>query len=214
MTRTKSGIASWGLWAVLAISAVAVGVISLRYLSFDPELAPPDLRPNLDARPFFFYGHAVIASLALLIGVWQFLPATRRGRYHRWAGRLYLVCVVPASIAGFIIALYTEMGPEAGVGFAILAVLWLSTTLMAYARIRAKDYASHRVWMIRSYALACAAITLRIILPVGQAAGASFHDSYVIAAWGSWIINLAIAEWIIRKTKLKEIVPPVASPVQ
>jgi uncharacterized membrane protein len=107
----------------MAISAVGIGVISLRYLSFNPELAPPELRPNLNARPLFFYAHTVIASLALLIGVWQFLPATRRSRYHRWAGRLYLVCVVLASIAGFVIALNTTMGPEAGIGFAILAVL-------------------------------------------------------------------------------------------
>lgn len=212
MTSKTSGIARWGAWTVIAVMAVGIGLISLRYLSFNPDVAPVELRPNLDDRPLFFYAHAIIASLALLTGVWQFLPVTRRTGYHRWAGRLYLACVVLASIAGFIIALNTALGPEAGVGFAILAVLWLSSTMMAYSKIRERDYPSHRIWMIRSYALTCAAITLRIILPIGQMAGASFHDSYVVAAWGCWIINLAIAELIIRRMRFRGIVQPVPSP--
>ena len=191
-------IVQWIAWGVLALFAVAIGVFSLRYLSFNAEVAPEELRPNLVARPFVFYVHTTLAAIALLIGIWQFLPATRRSRYHRLAGRVYVACVVIASIAGFTIALTTEAGPIAATGFAILAVLWLSTTLMAFAKIRARDRVAHRVWMIRSYAVTCSAISLRLILPIGTGFGATFNTSYIFSAWACWIVNLAIAEFIIR----------------
>jgi hypothetical protein len=93
---------------------------------------------------------------------------------------------------------------------------------MAYVKIRARRYAEHRRWMIRSYALTCAAITLRIILPVGLASGLEFSTSYLLAAWGSWTINLVIAELVVRYKKAppdlpadgapRRIIPPVGFP--
>ena len=122
---------------------------------------------------------------------------TRRGWYHRWAGRLYVVAVLIAAVAGLAVAPTTAAGPIAGTGFSILAVLWFGATLIAYLKVRAGKYGEHRRWMIRSYALTCAAISLRIITPGGLALGFSFESSYLVAAWASWIVNLAIAEAII-----------------
>src|SRR3954451_621823 len=96
--------AAWIGWGMVAVFALLIGVVSLRLLSFNPEAVTEELRPNLVRHPILFYAHTVIAPFALLLGVWQFLPATRRSAYHRWAGRLYVGCVVLASIAGFIIA--------------------------------------------------------------------------------------------------------------
>jgi hypothetical protein len=70
---------------------------------------------------------------------------------------------------------------------------------MAFFKIRARDRAAHRVWMIRSYAITCSAISLRALLPIGMGFGASFNGSYTFAAWACWIVNLAITEFIIRK---------------
>jgi uncharacterized membrane protein len=198
---------AWMGWGTVAVLAGFISVVSLRLLSFNPEALSEELRPNLINHPIVFYAHTVVAPLALLFGVWQFLPATRRSSYHRWAGRLYVVCVAFASIAGFVIATTTEIGLRAGAGFMILAVLWFIATTTAYFWARTGNFVRHRVWMIRSYALTCAAITLRIILPAGTTLGASFADSYIVAAWGSWIINLLIAEWIIRRARFREAVP-------
>ena len=198
---------AWIGWGTVAVLAVLIGVFALRLLSFNPEAVTEELRPNLVHHPVLFYAHTIVAPFALLIGVWQFLPATRRSSYHRWAGRLYVVCVALASIAGFIIATTTESGPLAGAGFMILAVLWFTATAIAYFRARAGNFTAHRVWMIRSYALTCAAITLRIILPTGIALGAGFTKSYIAAAWGCWIINLLISEWIVRRVRFRETVP-------
>ena len=198
---------AWIGWGTVAVLAVLIGAFALRLLSFNPEAVTEELRPNLVHHPVLFYAHTTIAPFALLIGVWQFLPATRLSSYHRWAGRLYVACVAVASIAGFIIATTTESGPLADAGFMILAVLWFTATAIAYFRARAGNFTAHRVWMIRSYALTCAAITLRIILPTGIALGAGFTKSDIAAAWGCWIINLLIAEWIVRRVRFREMVP-------
>ncbi len=77
-------------------------------------------------------------------------------------------------------------------GFAILAVLWLSSSWMAYSRIRAGDIDSHREWMIRNYALTFAAVTLRLWQGVFQALGLEFETGYAIVAWLAWIPNLFV----------------------
>ncbi len=215
MRRQELGrSAAWLGWGTIMVLAILTGAFALRFLSFNPEALTEELRPNLLNHPIQFYAHVIIAPVALLVGTWQFLPATRRSSYHRWAGRLYVICVALASIAGFFIAMTTETGMLAGAGFIILAVLWFTATAKAFFLARAGDFAAHRAWMIRSYALTCAAITLRIIVPMGFTVGACFTKSYIAAAWGCWIINLLIAEWIVRRFRFRETMPlrPFRSP--
>ena len=85
-------------------------------------------------------------------------------------------------------------------GFGLLGASWLFTTYMAFTKIKALDIHSHQQWMIRSYALAFAAVTLRIYMPFMQAGlGMAFIDAYLIVAWLCWVPNLVVAELIIRK---------------
>jgi hypothetical protein len=54
--------------------------------------------------------------------------------------------------------------------------------------------------MIRSFALALSAITLRAWKYVIVAAlQPRPMDVYVVAAWLGWALNLAVAEWIIYR---------------
>lgn len=61
--------------------------------------------------------------------------------------------------------------------------------------------------MIRAYALTASAITLRLILPAGLALGLSFRQAYILAAWGCWIVNLALAELVILRRPAGTVVP-------
>lgn len=189
---------SWTAWVVMTLLAVAVGLASLRYLSFNPLAAGEEIRPNLLNHPIPFYIHVFLAPPALLIGAWQFLPFTRRSKLHRYAGRAYVAFCLGSAIAGFIAAFTTAAGPATGGGFAVLAVLWFGATMLAFLAARQRQFALHRKWMIRSYALTAAAITLRLILGGGVALGMEFGDVYLVSAWASWIINLVLAEVIIR----------------
>jgi hypothetical protein len=57
----------------------------------------------------------------------------------------------------------------------------------------------HRAWMLRSYSLTFAAVTLRIWLPLSQVAGLPFLPSYQAIAWLCWVPNLIVVEWFVLR---------------
>jgi uncharacterized membrane protein len=109
-----------------------------------------------------------------------------------------VAAVLVGGLGGLWLALFSDQGMVTHVGFGLLAVLWLWTTAMALIRIRQRDQASHREWMIRSFALTLAAVTLRIYLPALLVSGVSFPVTYKVVAWACWVPNLLIAEAVIR----------------
>ena len=58
--------------------------------------------------------------------------------------------------------------------------------------------AEHRRWMIRSFALTFAAVTLRLYLPIFPLLGVSFLDGYRAVSFLSWVPNLIVAEIYLR----------------
>lgn len=148
-----------------------------------------------------FYIHITGGMLALLVGPFQFIKKLRN-RYlkvHRALGKVYLVSILfLAGPSGLFMAFYAEGGGIAVVGFALMALLWLITTYMAFETVRKKNIESHKSWMVRSFALTFAAVTLRLYVPI---ASGYFHVApfYVEAssAWVSWIPNLIVAETLL-----------------
>jgi uncharacterized membrane protein YozB (DUF420 family) len=91
-------------------------------------------------------------------------------------------------------------GTVARAGFAILACIWVYTGVRAWLAVRAREIASHRRWMIRSFALTLAAVALRVYLPSALAAGIEFETAYPIIAWLCWVPNLLVAEFLIGRS--------------
>lgn len=144
--------------------------------------------------------HGVVGALALALGPFQFVSRLRRTRprWHRVSGRIYLTCILVAGISGLWLAFHTPGGLPATSGFFVLAVLWLFTGSLALRAALKQDYAAHRAWMMRSYALTFGAVTLRIYLGLGvPVAGIPFNQVYGMAAWASWAMNLLFVEWLM-----------------
>lgn len=95
---------------------------------------------------------------------------------------------------------YSFGGMATHVGFGVLAVLLLWTTMQAYRSARSRAIAAHRRWMLRSYALIFAAVTLRIELPLLIMAFGDFTPAYQVVSCLSWVPNLVWAEWYVRRT--------------
>ena len=74
---------------------------------------------------------------------------------------------------------------------------------MAYLAIRGGDVARHQQWMIRSFALTLAAVTLRVYLPLAFANQVPFEVSYPVIAWMCWVPNLIVAEWFLLRQRPK-----------
>lgn len=151
---------------------------------------------------FGFYSHIFLGGLALLIGWVQFSKKwrTKRIELHRFIGKIYLLAVLASGLSGLYISFYATGGVYTKLGFALLAIAWLFTSTKAYTSIKNKKVTQHQKWMIRSYALTFAAVTLRIYLPLLQQF-LDFSEAYAIIAWLCWIPNLFIAEIIITKVK-------------
>lgn len=193
--NARLSIALWGLAAFLS-----VGVAGYAWY-FAPQVQnlSPEIAANLSGRPWLML-HAAGAGTALMVGAFQLLPALRRRRgLHRWLGRIYGAGCIVGGCAGFVLAFGTTFGPVAGVGFGLLAPIWIYCTVQGWLGARARRFDEHRRWMIRSFALTFAAVTLRLYLPLGIMAGLTFAQIYVATAWISWIPNLVVAEFYLRR---------------
>lgn len=184
-------------WWLLALFATAIGGYGV--LMVDAR-AVKDAVPGM---PWLDEVHFVTGGLALILGVWGFrrdLLVSRR-ELHRIVGKLYVLLVLVSGTSGLAMACFSMGGMTTHFGFGLLAVAWLATTFLGWHRIhKAKNVIAHRRWMVRSYALTCAAISLRIQLGPLAYLLEGFDSAYKIVSWSAWIPNLIFAElWLKRR---------------
>ena len=192
-------------WVFLTLQAVGTGFVSLRYAL--PRVPFPAPLPNFYVRHGWLIVHAVFSSVALLAGPWQFLSVFRRRwlTVHRWMGGFYCGAVLAGWLASLPIAAHAQTGEVASVGFLALGAIWMGATTAGYLCIRRGQVQAHREWMIRSYALTAAAITLRSYLPILLLSGVRYATAYPLVAWMCWIPNLVFAEWLVRRGRTRAV---------
>jgi predicted membrane protein DUF2306 len=87
-------------------------------------------------------------------------------------------------------------------GLVVTASFWFLATTLGFRAVRQRNFPLHLQWMIRSYALAMTALTLRLyehgVLYVG------IRNPKLILAlsvWAALITNLALAELVVFKSR-------------
>jgi uncharacterized membrane protein len=195
-------LAGWSRMAMrgtVFVLAAAIALLSYRYLlGIGP--VPPIIAVNR-FRTVWLIVHVGFASTALLTGIMQFHGRLRQRRpgLHRRMGRIYVSSCLIGAATGFVLAWGSSAGPIASVGFSSLAVLWFYATWLGWQRARTGRFASHRRWIIRSWALTLAAVTLRIYLPLSEIADLPELPAYRAIAFLCWIPNLFLAELLLRR---------------
>ena len=199
-------------WWFAAVFALAISAYSLRFVFLGERAYVPELAPSFRARPLTVMAHTLFGPIALTLGLVNLLPVMRQGRrwpLHRWLGRIYLVSSIVLGLAGLSLSFHAAGGLGPRTAFLLLALATLGASLMGYRSIRVRDVRHHREWMLRSYALIFAAVTLRIWMPIlvtvyqGQ-----FVPAYRWAAWLCWVPNALFIEWIIRRGWRPQFAPP------
>jgi hypothetical protein len=192
LTKMRQGV----IWILCLIIALA----SWRFLVLGVEASMEFVAYHALERPIAFYLHIGLAPVALALLPFQFWQGLRQRRpaWHRWIGRAYGLAILLSGLGGLMMAIGTTSGPVAGLGFGVLALLWLGVTGRGIWLAIQGRIADHRRWMIRSGALTFAAVTLRLYLPLlfvtlGEEAG------YTLVAWACWVPNLLVAEWLLRR---------------
>ena len=193
-------IAYWIMWSTCALLCVALALFSYRYL-LGPATVPPVIANNVLKNPWLSV-HVAGAATALLLGPLQFLSVLRArfGSLHRWIGRIYVVSCLVGGVAGFVLALGASTGPISTIGFGSLATFWIVTTSLAWRRAMQRRFTEHRAWMMRSFALTFAAVTLRLYLPMVSFFPVHFDDAYRAISFLCWMPNLVLVEFYLRRT--------------
>jgi hypothetical protein len=73
-------------------------------------------------------------------------------------------------------------------------------TSQGWLTARARRFDEHRRWMIRSFALTFAAVTLRIYMPLSGLMHLDMDQAYRAIAWLAWVPNLILAELYLRRS--------------
>ncbi len=149
-----------------------------------------------------FYVHVFSAIVALFAGFTQFSPQflQQYRHIHRLIGRIYVWDILAVNFpAAMIMAVYANGEMVGKTAFVLLDALWFGFTYQAYVSARKRNFASHKNYMIRSYALTFSAITLRTWkLILSHAFVIDPAELYKIDAWMGFVPNLLVAEWMIR----------------
>jgi len=195
--------------AFVFAGALITTIIVSRYLTLNPDVYFPDQRETYMDHTFGIISHVAGSMIAMALGPFQFLAGLRKKRpaVHQWMGRVYLVGVLIGGLAGFYMAFFAYGGFPSSLGFGMLSVIWLMCGAMALYQVRRRDFAAHREWMLRSYALTLAAFTLRIYLGIhGTLLGFElidlpFTQMYIAVAWICWVPNMVAIECYIGASR-------------
>lgn len=198
--------------APLAMVSVAFIAYSLPpYLTFDRTQSRVPQPGNLTFHYPILVAHILFGSVALLgccIQIWPWF----RQRYpaaHRVIGRVYVFGgVVPAGLMALTIGAVSPFGPMVAVSDVLGASLWLACTITGFRMARARRFAEHRRWMIRSFAMTASIITNRVwivlwIVILSPQLSTTFGGSEValrqtisgLSGWLGWVVPLLITQW-------------------
>lgn len=183
------------------------------------SMAQPIPEPSEVFNPFDirYYEHYLATWLHLgpgllifTIGPLQFIRAIRKKyiNFHRWAGRVYLVCGGIGALSGGFIGIFHPFAGIDGPGFSesmatlFLAIYTLICLYKAYTSIRRKQFGAHREWMIRSFGLMLAIATERIMLGILMSTtDIGVEVLFSATFWMAGVINISASEFWINLTR-------------
>jgi len=199
-----------GTWLVpaglilLTLIPMVSGSLRLTQLAGGPQLVPEAARFTGSPVPVVL--HIVAAIPFCVLGAFQFVPSLRRGRrsWHKVAGRVLIPAGFLLALAGLWMAtLYPHPvgdGPVLLVERVVFGGYMLVSLSLAVRALIGHDYAAHGAWMTRAYALGVAAGTQALALIPGSILFGSTNEvSRAVAMGAAWIVNLLVAELVIRR---------------
>lgn len=194
-----------GLIALAAIP-VAAGMFRLVTLASGVPITLENARFVVDPVPVVL--HIVSVTVYCIIGAFQFSTGIRRNhpRWHRLSGRVLVPFGLVAALSGIWMAATYAIVPAdtvllhifrlmAGGGMAVSLVL-------GFAAIRGHDVETHQAWMRRAYAIGQGAGTQAFTLMVPILLFGAIDDMTRTLMMGlGWVLNLAVAEWLIYRRR-------------
>jgi uncharacterized membrane protein len=202
------------LIALVVIPAVA-GSLRLIELAGGPPLISAD--PRFTSSPLPVVVHIVSAVGYAVLGAFQFSAALRRRRpgWHRATGRVLVVLGMAVALSALWMTLFYPGQPGTGVLAYLFRLAFgagmAASIILGFTAIRRHDIAGHQAWMIRAYALALGAGTQVLTKGIGPAVFGTSELTRDLSLGAGWVLNLAIAEYLIRRPAHRRRMKPTGS---
>ena len=194
--------------ALIALSVVPLvaGTLRLVEVAGGPALMPEN--PRVAASPLPVAVHVLAAAVYALVGAFQF-PRRFRNRHRTWhrrTGRVLAVAGLLVAGSGLWMTLFYADAPGGPVLWTVRIVV--SSTMgaavvLGFVAIRRRDVRRHRAWMIRAYALGLGAGTQVLTQGIGEAIFGTTDLTTALSVSAGWLVNAAIAEWVIRLRRIR-----------
>ena len=202
--------------ALVALGTVPVVAGSLRLAELSGRAATMPSDARYAASPVPVVLHILCAMVFAMLGALQFSPRLRRrGRdWHRRSGRLLVVAGLGVALSALWL---NQFFPRAGAAREVLyplrlvfGVAMVVTIVLGFLAARRRDFARHRAWMIRSYAIGLVAGTQVFTLGFGGVVFGHGPVTTALLMGAAWAINLAVAERAIRRPARRRPALPAA----
>ena len=177
---------------------------TLPYFSFSKDFDFIQERSFLFQSNFYnacFYIHITAGALCIGTALIQFSRyiLKKSKSIHRISGKIYVAVVLfLGAPTGLYMAFFAKGSFWERALFMFMAGWWFVTTLNGLTTIHKKNVVAHKVWMMRSYAMAMTAVTFRVYL-----LDWTLLENYQFSLWVSVVGNMLIAEWIIYRQSRK-----------
>jgi uncharacterized membrane protein len=154
--------------------------------------------------------HILPGMLFMILGPLQFVTRLR-SKYppvHRWSGRIFLTASAVVGITGLTMAFgKTVGGLDEKAAITLFGSFFLIALAKALWHALHREFAQHREWMIRGYAIGLAVATIRPIMGTFFAAAVlSGHrpepkEFFGTAFWVGFTLQTIVAEIWINYTR-------------
>jgi len=183
------------------IATVLLAQIIYPYLSWELDIDFLQTKQHVIHHWYYqmaFYIHIFSSLPVLFFGAFLFSERIQKqySKFHRIIGKGYVGLVLLLSApSGMILAVHANGGWPVQLSFLLATPLWWYFTWQGLQTAMKKNFLAHRKWMLRSYAMAFSAVTLRASqLFLNYANWVTPEYQYLVVAWESWILNLLLVE--------------------
>ena len=204
-TKRPEWLVPAGLIA-LSLIPVAAGAVRVFWLASGVEVTPDNAR--FFASPVPVVIHIFSVTIYCLLGAFQFHPGLRRRRpkWHRTAGRIVIPAGLVAAASGLWMSQFYQLPAHDGELLYLFRLIFgfgmMLSIILGLAAILRRDIARHQAWMMRGYAIAVGAGTQAFtLIPWILIAGEPSEFPRALLMGAGWVINLAVAEWFIRRRR-------------
>ena len=168
------------------------------------------LDAHFDEHRALTMAHIVPAILFMVLGPLQFITTLRSKHpgFHRWSGRVFLTASAIVGVTGLTMAFGKTVG---GLDEKTAVILFGSFFLFALAKAlwhaMRRQFAQHREWMVRGFAVGLAVATIRPIMGMFFAAAVLHghapqpHNFFGTAFWIGFTLQTIAAEIWIHYTR-------------